>query len=375
MRVLISSVVMSLTAIGAAAAQKPAEPVVHIGLFNYGQDGRVMGAAYENDQSALRSIVWTSRTGCQIGAGNGKPPAAATDAWDFAGQVISSSVEGAILRLDWRKTIDDGKPLAGTATSQQLTLTKGQPVVLDSITPLAPCAGTAVVFEARYDVDFIQQRIGNLPKRGGGGGGMGAATGPVSGSGGGFATGIGVGSGSGSGGGRTAGGVVSGSGSGGGLTVSSASSTSAAQTGPMYNVELWFIHTVNGREEVMAHPTMKMNREGASFSFNPIAITTAKGAPAMVQITGRLRVATSDTGEEQLQFTTFRRLTSSDRGVTPPLTVSVRDGAVQVDGSSNLAHPMPGPEEVLAFEMPPIRTRDGSVVADQFSVRLRIARQ
>ena len=363
MRPLISSVVVSLAAAGAASAQKPAEPVVHIGLFNYGQDGRVMGAAYENDQRALRSIVWTSRTGCQIGAGNAEPPVSATDAWDFSGQVISASADGAILRLDWRKTVDDGKPVAGTATSQQLTLTKGQPVVLDSITPLAPCAGTAVVFEARYDADFSRQRIGNLPARGGSGGGSGGAvTGALSGGGGGFGIGVGAGSGS-------------GSGSGGGRSIGGGSATAGAQTGPMYNVELWFIHAVGGREEVLAHPTMKMNREGASFSFNPIPITTVKGAPAMVQITGRLRVTSSDTGEEQLQFTTVRRLTSSERGVAPPIAVSVRDGVVQASGTSNTTHPLPGPEEVLAFEMPPLRTSDGSVISDQFSVRLRIARQ
>jgi hypothetical protein len=152
------------------------------------------------------------------------------------------------------------------------------------------------------------------------------------------------------------------------------SSTAGTQTAPLYSVELWFIHTANGREEVVAHPTMRMNREGASFSFAPIAITTAKGVPGMVQTTGRIRVTTSDAGDEQLQVTTIRRVTSSERGVSPPVTVSVRDGVAHASGTSTTSHPMPGPEEVLAFEMPPIRTMDGSVVADQFSVRLRIGR-
>jgi hypothetical protein len=376
MRLMLSSLVIALASGSAASArQPPPDPVVHVGLFNYGQDGRVMGAAYENDQNALRSTVWTSRTGCQIGAGNGKAPAAATDAWEFSGRVLSGGADGATIQLDWRKTIDDGRPIAGTTTSQQLTLTKGQPVVLDSVTTLSPCAGNAVVFEARYDVDFIQQRIGTLPGRGGGGARKGAATE----SSGGFATGAGASSGSGLGGGRggrvSAGaGAGSGAGSGAGAGAGSGGAVTenqAARAAGFLNVELWFIRNVGGQEEVIAHPTMRMTEDGASFSFAPITITSPKGAAGVVQVTGRLRVIRSPAGERQLEFTTVRRF-SSDRRVTSPDAASVRDEVRQVSGNSTTTHPMPGPEEVLAFELPTIRTADGAVFPDALSVRLRI---
>lgn len=381
---LVASFLISLAVAGTASAQQaaPAAPVVHVGLFNYGQDGRVMGAAYENDQNALSSTVWTSRTGCQIGAGNRKPPIAATDAWEFSGQVTSASADGATLRLDWRKTVDDGKAVAGIAASQQLTLTKGQPVVLDSITPLAPCSGTAVVFEARYDVDFVRLRIGNLPVRGDGRSGSTGFVTPSragSGSGGGVGSGTGAGSGAGGGGGFVAGvggatgsgsGFGSGSGAGSGGAVRGSASDSAASGSTVrkfYSVELWFIRHVGGQEQVVAHPVLKMGQEGASFAFNPVTVQVG-GAPAMAQVTGSLRISKSPTGEDQLTFITMRRLT--DGSATMP-----RDGAQNTVGSSITTHPMPGPEDVLSFEMPPLEAANGQTVADRFSVRLRIAHQ
>jgi hypothetical protein len=374
MRLLMVSAAISLVAVHAGSAQTlpPPDPVVHIGLFNYKQDGNVGAAAFSNDQSSLRSTVWTSRTGCQVGVySDGTVPAAATDAWQFAGKVISISADGAVISLEWRKIVDDGRRVLGTGTTQQLTLTKGHPVVLDSITPLAPCTSNAVVFEARYDLDFIRQRMGNLPLRGSGGGGV-SSGGGIGGSGGGLASaGARVGSGSGSGGGGAAGGGVgSGAGSGSGGTFRrnepTAGLTQSIQVGPTLDAELWIIHTAGGRDEVVANPTVRMSRElGATFSLNPVAVTTSKGASGLVQVSGILRVTKSESGEEQLVFATSRTLTLSPSGMT-------RDKPARSFGSSTTTHPMPGPDDVLAFEMPEIQTSDGSRIPDRFSVRVRI---
>jgi hypothetical protein len=133
------------------------------------------------------------------------------------------------------------------------------------------------------------------------------------------------------------------------------------------NVNLWLVHSAPGREDEVQHQESRATHEGAAFAFAPVAID-GEGGPASVQVTGSFAVHTnSQTGDQSLIFMTSRRVT---RGGDQP-----RDGA-DVAGSSRIVKTMPGPDEVLSFEMPPMRGASGRPAPrDQFSVRVRIAPQ
>ena len=98
------------------------------------------------------------------------------------------------------------------------------------------------------------------------------------------------------------------------------------------------------------------------FAFTPFTIETAAG-PIGVQINGSLQV-TSERGSAELVFTAVRDVKYATSDSNRDLTRT---------GSSTTRNPMPGPDEVLSFELPPIRMPNGnSTLSDQYSVRLRI---
>jgi hypothetical protein len=58
-----------------------------------------------------------------------------------------------------------------------------------------------------------------------------------------------------------------------------------------------------------------------------------------------------------------------------PANRSARDTAPIVEGSTKTTVPMPGPDEVLSFEMPPLRIPGGATVPDRLSIRVRLTRE
>jgi len=64
-----------------------------------------------------------------------------------------------------------------------------------------------------------------------------------------------------------------------------------------------------------------------------------------------------------LIFSTARRVIPTSRGR------STRDAVTL--GTTRVTHRMPGPDEVLSFEMPPVKL-SGQEAPDQFSVRVKI---
>jgi hypothetical protein len=101
----------------------------------------------------------------------------------------------------------------------------------------------------------------------------------------------------------------------------------------------------------------------ADFAFSPFTIDTSAGS-LNVQITGSLRV--TDDAAPQLVFTTTRNVRYSSTGPS-------RDATSSSSGSSTTRNSMPGPDEVLSFELPPIRVPNSSAtVPEQYSVRVRI---
>ena len=142
-------------------------------------------------------------------------------------------------------------------------------------------------------------------------------------------------------------------------------SGASATAGPgLFDVNLWLVRSVPGQPDQVTHSTLRMNQDGASFAFPPVAIATAQGS-AMVQVTGSFAVTKNESGEEQLVFSTNRRVTTTAAG-------QPRDRFRDVQGSSRTTNPLPGPDDVLAFEMPAIRL-DGHEAPDRFSVRVKIA--
>ena len=106
---------------------------------------------------------------------------------------------------------------------------------------------------------------------------------------------------------------------------------------------------------------------GADFAFAPITVENGK-RPLTVQVTGSFSVTASPGRGEQLVFSTNRRV------MTTTSTQMPRDGFPDTQGTSRTTTVMPGPDDVLSFEMPPVRPSPGSAaIPDQFSLRVRIA--
>jgi len=361
----LTTIIAALIATGSAApagAQSPVadEPIVQVGLYSYRADGTGQGFAYDTEPAdpqvqprSFGSVVYVSGSFCQIGAGKDPAPAQAADAWRFAGRVVSKTAEEAVVQLDWQRILENGRSTSTPGGSVQLTLKPGDQVLLDSLLPRTQtsCSTAEVRFEARY-----RSRFSDVPKRidvivnGSRAGGGGRSSGTGGGAGGSGATGVRIAPGSESGGGRA--------------TVGAARVAPGAR---MVNVNLWLVHSAPGREDEVQHQELRAAHEGAAFAFAPVAVT-GDGGPASVQVTGSFAVRTNpQSGDQQLIFITSRRVT---RGGDQP-----RDAA-DVAGTSRIVRTMPGPDDVLSFEMPPMPAANGRPAPrDQFSVRVRIAPQ
>jgi hypothetical protein len=117
---------------------------------------------------------------------------------------------------------------------------------------------------------------------------------------------------------------------------------------------------VPGQPEEVSHQLLRAG-DGASFSFPPVSIATGHGA-AIVHVTGSIETTRAAGSDGQLVFSTARRVIPTSRGQS-------RDAVTL--GTTRVTHRMPGPEEVLSFEMPPVKL-SGQEAPDQFSVRVRI---
>jgi hypothetical protein len=287
-----------------------------------------------------------------MGAGNRTPPQDASDIWQFTGKVLSETTEEAVVQLSWRRLKVGGRAASGDESSVQLTLRNGEAQQLDqaSIEPRPGCQTVAVAFEARYAPRLSGP--GYPPGMGVGGITSGTA---ASGSGGGMVTG------------RVTEWATPGTGTPGPESTGhggSARAGSLDQFAP-WEVSLWLVRAVPGKPPESAHSVLKMNRDGASFVFAPVRVSTSRGE-AVVRVKGSLAVIIGANGEEQLRFT-------AQRQVSPAGGPGSIDGKLASSGASTVMYRMPGPQEVLAFEMPPVYVEGAEPVPDVFSVRLTVA--
>jgi len=341
------------------SAAPTSAPVLQVGVFSYGPDGKEQAAAYATtlDTDSFQYIA-----GCEIGGGNRPVPDRATDAWRVSGKVDTLTAEEAVVRIDWQRVRAAKAGATSPGGSVQLTLHPGDRVPLDSANPdvTASCGARTIGFEARFGPrpGFMVGPNGPLNRSPavtimgsrGSGGGIGGGSGS------------GVGAGSGSGTGSGGGGFVN------AISVPKADSPSlpGART---YTAELFLVRTDKAHPE---KPDFNLQglilqdvREKADFAFSPFAVDTSAG-PVNVQITGSLRGVTIEGGGSWLVFTTTRTVRYSSAGPS-------RDPTSSTTGTSTTRNPMPGPDDVLSFELPPIRVpNSGVIVPEQYSVRVRI---
>jgi hypothetical protein len=343
------AVLVAVPALAAAQTQSQREPVVQVGIYGYRADGTIGVSAGDSAERGpeLGTTVYlmAQPQRCGMGAGNRRPPADAADAWEFTGRVLSATREEAIVQLNWRRLVVQGRTVNGDESSTQLTLRVGESVQLDQATP--GCETVSVAFEAKY-----VPRFSGVGQPAGGGAGGRVSVGPA----GGMAAVNMAGGGRGSGPARSVP-VAQAGGEGGGVKIGADSSSGE------FDVNLWLVRSLPGQPDEVRHSLLRMNQEGVSFGFPPVAIATARGT-ALVQVSGSLAVTRSDAGAK-LVFATSRRVTTTTAG-------QPRDHFRDVQGSSRTTNPLPGPDEVLAFEMPLI-SMDGQEAPDKFSIRVKIA--
>ena len=101
------------------------------------------------------------------------------------------------------------------------------------------------------------------------------------------------------------------------------------------------------------------------FAFAPVSVATPEGTVG-VQITGSFAIQGGPAGD-RLVFVTTRRLSYSSTTTQP------RDRAQEAEGVGRRVQPMPGPDDVLSFELPALGAGHGhSAIPDRFSIRVRI---
>jgi hypothetical protein len=349
---------------------------VQVGLFSYHADGTAAGSAF-GTSDRLESTVFASGSLCQLGAGFRDLPATAAHAWKFTGRVVSASADSAVVQLEWQRIMTQGADVSEAPTSVQLTLKAGDRVLLDSVAPQTTrgCSVTNAGFEARYvaRASGLHHQFKPIARGGGTGAaaastGAGGGTGPGAGGGAGAATGGGSGVGGGARVGAGAPADASSSSGGGARTVleSRAIAIQGQNADPdSLRVELWLVRSVPGMEDQTFYETLHATREGAMFAFAPVPVKTREGTVG-VQVTGSFSVQ-GGAGGDRLIFVIDRRLSYSG------MTAQPRDRPREAGRSGRITRPMPGPDEVLSFELPALEAEMGhSAIPDQFSIRVRI---
>lgn len=345
MMTFIVGLVLSSGAAAGDGQQGSAAPTMQVGVFGYGADGSSSLAAWDT-QPSTNSVV-SIRSLCMVTGGSLEAAAGATDAWRFSGKIQRITADEAVLELEWQRIRDRGQAVTAPAGNVQLTLRAGEKVVLDQVIPDAPsqCSIVGASFEARYTRSRMGTPEGESAPRAGGRA-MSSGTQPRE---------AGARQAAPSSGARTRS-------SGGGARSEWQRSVEAVVKA--VDVNLWLVHSAPGRPDEVLHQALLATNRGADFAFSPVTVNTTNGA-VVVQVTGSFAITSGDS-DDQLVFVTNRRVTSA-RSDLP-----VRDTVPDSHGGSRTTTPLPGPDDVLAFEMPPLRVKGQAALPDQFSVRVRI---
>jgi hypothetical protein len=324
----LSTVVLLVLAQAMTPSQRNAlgAPVLQVGVFSYGPDGKSQAAAYE---TTLAAESFQYIAGCEVGGGNRPVPDRATDAWRVSGKVERLNADEIVVRVDWQRIRAGGVAVTSPGGSTQLTLHPGDRVALDSANPdpSVGCGGRTIGFEARFG-----PRPGFMVGPGGALSESPAVT------------------------------IMHGVGG-----AASADSAKTETQGKPFTADLWLVKTDRAHPE-RAEFNMQglvVNVRGTNeFAFSPFAIDTSAG-PANIQVSGVLR-AVNEEGSVQLVCVLARTIRYATNDAT-------RNASASVTGTSTTRNPMPGPDDVLSFELPPITVPNTTATApEQYAVRLRI---
>jgi hypothetical protein len=351
-----------------AQAAPDTAPIVKVGLFRLRQDGATtQGSAYstaDSDQSIGGTVHVSS---CSMGGGR-RAPMLAGDVWAFDGRVTMQTAEQAVLQLTWRRERAMGQDTAQPPASIEITLRPGDRVPLDAVTPseVAGCPVGTVSFEARFEPRSTLGGAGGVARVGGGssGGVGGVANVPIAsagGSAGSASGGVAVsGAGSGGGGGGV-GGRIGAVRVGGGM-VTGVRGTTAQHA---LKAEVWLVHSAPGRQDEVLHTETVATSGGGDFAFPPVVITLPAGT-LNVRVSGITELGAYEARERQFAFSATRRVAFT------PASGAARDTSATANGSTKSIGPVPGPEEVVSYEMPPIQIAGAGEIPDRFSLRVRL---
>jgi hypothetical protein len=365
-RRLSVALVALVTGVAAAAAdaQTPAPddtPIVQLGIFTARQaNGTGGGGTYTTSarSTSLRTDVYIAP--CSFGGSNRVPTLAYT-AWHIEGQVARQTPQDAVVRVTWQRTRTAGQPATGPSGTTDLTLTVGQHIVLDqeAMPAIGECGPMSVTLEARYEP---RMSLFTFTPNGRASGGR-QTSGTARGDGGSAQS-------------ATAADAVTPRGGSGvepgmGLAMVAArgpNGRAGAATPLMRHADLWLVHSSPGKDDEVLQASTLARPGGGDFAFAPITIQTKTGAIA-VRVTGTLELGLDLEGRPRFVFGATRRV------MFTPSTHAPRDRESSVDsgGVANTVVAVPGPDDVLSFEMPPIDAAGVPQVPDHFAIRVRLS--
>jgi hypothetical protein len=316
------------------------DPVVHAGVLIMGPNGRSgSGAAVQTGDRVgadLGGTVYLAPCSTVGAADRGHAiSAAATDVWQLSGRVLELGAEQASIQVGWQRIRRNGQDDASSPQSLTFTLQRGERKTLESIT--VPATGSCAERSASLDVAFVSRRELFSPA------GSGSSASDAIGNDGQLRSVVA----------ELRGGVMG--------------ARAADQPAPAsVTAELWLVRSTPGRADETLHLASSVSPIPRPFAFTPITIQTASGA-LTIKVEGTIETGQSPEGERRFYFSANRTVTFA------PVNGPPRDSAVRtVESSLKTTVTMPGPEEVLSFELPPLKIPGGAAVPDQLSIRVRL---
>jgi hypothetical protein len=318
------------------------QPIVMSGLFSVSPDGSTKGSAVQTGEyvgADMGGIVYFSP--CSgMGAANADRhvSAFATDVWVMSGKVIELTEQHASVQIGVRRTKRAGQDDHSPEQSLTLALKRGERYRLEEIS--VPATGLCQARTATLDVVFAsrQEMYGITDEA--------FARGSVTSA----------------GGGRL--GYVQG-----GQRQTDGSLVLPGQVNPSVErrtVDLWLVRSTPGQPDETQHLASQLIPIPIAYAFPPVTIQTAAG-PITIKVEGTVEAGLSPDGQRRFHFAASRTVSASTT------SSPARDLRPVVEGSTKTTVAMPEGNEVLAFEMPPLRTPDGTTLPDRLSIRVRIS--
>jgi hypothetical protein len=320
----------------------PDAATVRVGIFTFDDQGRRLSLAVQSGDKAgadLAGTVYMAPCSSVGGANVGNSiSASATEVWHVSGTVLELTAEHASIQVGWQRVRRGGQDQTSPLQSATFTLKQGDRVVLEPAD--VPASGACRARNASLDVTFetLRNVLETSVSAAAGGVGQDKLVPPVT-----LKR-------------STAGGSTQ-------LTFGSGEAPPGA-----LRAELWLVRSSPGRADDTRHVTSLVGPLPNAFGFAPIAIQAPTGAMT-VRVEGTVEAGTSPTGEPQFHFSATRTTSFA------PATRAARDLPPSVEGSTKTTVAMPGPDEVLSFELPPLQTPNGATVPDKLSVRVRVVRE